>query len=95
MVGGYLDHPMHPSLWPCRQHTWRRVQSTTCFVHCRQVPHTLLALKGAQRALERAFVDQLLGTMCSGVGQERLLMTADINGAALIVTTKRISGMHR
>ena len=28
MVGGCLDHPIHPSLWPHRQYTWRRVRST-------------------------------------------------------------------
>jgi hypothetical protein len=34
-------------------------------------------LKGAQRALEHAFVDQLVGTVFSGLARERLLVTAD------------------
>ena len=34
-------------------------------------------LKGTQRALEHAFVDQLVGTVLNGLARERLLVTAD------------------
>ena len=28
MLGGCLDHPIHPSRWPDSQYTWLRVRST-------------------------------------------------------------------
>lgn len=39
--------------------------------------YTTAELKGAQRALEQTFVDQLVGTVLSGLARERLLVTAD------------------
>jgi hypothetical protein len=39
--------------------------------------YTTGELKGQQRALEQAFVEQLLGTVLSGLARERLLVTAD------------------
>lgn len=39
--------------------------------------YTTTELKGAQRALEHAFVEQVLGAVLAGLARERLLVTAD------------------
>jgi hypothetical protein len=39
--------------------------------------YTTAELKGSQRALEHAFVEQLLGTVLHGLARERLVVTAD------------------
>jgi Transposase DDE domain len=39
--------------------------------------YTTAELKGTQRALEHAFVDQLVGTVLNGLARTRLLVTAD------------------
>jgi len=39
--------------------------------------YTTAALKGVQRALEHAFVDQLMGVVLGGLARERVVVTAD------------------